>query len=202
MIVRAFSCLLNLSFLTLDMGRGSLSQLFHLRLSLEWRERNGLYNTLLYALATSYIASLVVGSQPGVGVWSGLMWFLMLFNSITASSGSFRNEGSNRYTYYFQIARPHDLFISHWIYNLIYGLIVVTIQFLLLVFFIGSPSDEMMPMFIQILMGSIGLMGVLSLTSAIAALSDNNVSLMAILSFPLLIPVLIIGLRGTVLAGL
>lgn len=57
-------------------------------------------------------------------------------------------------------------------------------------------------MFLHILIGSVSLMGVLSLTSAIAAMSGNNVSMMAVLSFPLLIPVLMIGLEGTLQAGL
>jgi heme exporter protein B len=169
---------------------------------LEWRERNGLFNTLLYALATSYIASLVFEIGPGVKVWSGLIWFLMLFNSITASSASFRHEAGSRFMYYHQLVEPQQLFLAKWIYNILYGLILILIQYGLLQFFIGAPTEQGVAYLLQLVAGATGLMGVLTLTSAIASLSGNNVSLMAVLSFPLLIPVLLIGLRGTVKAGI
>lgn len=181
---------------------GSFRLLIQLSFTLEWRERSGIFNTLLYALATAYIASLALGQSTGAQVWTGLMWFLMLFNAITASSGSFRHEAGHRYAYYQQLVDPAALFLAKWVYNVIYGLLLGVLQFVLLYFFIGSPGGEIFLFLIQIASGALGLMGVLTLTSGIAALSGNNVSLMAILSFPLLIPVLLIGLRGSVLAAI
>lgn len=169
---------------------------------LEWRTKYRVYNSLLYALSTSFIASLVVSRYPGVSVWSGLMWFLMLFNAITACSDAFRNEGERRHIFYRQLSRPEDIFFSRFLFHGLFGLLLVCLQFGLLCFFIGAPSAHWSSMFLHILIGSVSLMGVLSLTSAIAAMSGNNVSMMAVLSFPLLIPVLMIGLEGTLQAGL
>ncbi len=130
------------------------------------------------------------------------MWFLMLFNSITACSDAFRNEGERRHIFYRQLSRPEDIFFSRFLFHGLFGLLLVSLQFGLLCFFIGAPSAHWSSMFLHILIGAVSLMGVLSLTSAIAAMSGNNVSMMAVLSFPLLIPVLMIGLEGTLQAGL
>ena len=181
---------------------GSFLWLFRLNLILEFRDKSGLFYALLYALSTAYIASVIFQIKPGVQVWSGVLWFLVLFNAIAVSANAFRQEASTRYTYYYQLVNPAQLFLSRWLFTSLYCIITALFQFALLSFFIGMPITAALAYLVNLLIGALGFASVLSLTSAIAAITGSKVGLMAILSFPLLVPVLIIGLRGAVLAGL
>ena len=52
------------------------------------------------------------------------MWFLMLFNAITASSDAFRNEGERRHIFYRQLSRPEDIFLR-FLFHGLFGLLLV-----------------------------------------------------------------------------
>ena len=56
--------------------------------------------------------------------------------------------------------------------------------------FIGSMVQDISLFFIVLTLGSVGFASVLTLMSAVASKSDNNFSLMAILSFPIMLPLL------------
>ena len=54
----------------------------------------------------------------------------------------------------------------------------------------------------HLLVGALSLSSVLSMTAGIASRTGNNTALMSVLSFPLLIPALVLGLKGSLLAAL
>jgi heme exporter protein B len=176
-------------------------KLTQLSLLLEWRNKSALFNSLLYSVASTYIASVLLTNQAGVQVWNGLLWLLLLFNALTACSSSFKSETGNRYLYYLQWIHPSDLIISKLVYNGIYCLLVSWIQWVLLFFFLGWPGGLIGWHLLCISLGAIGLSTVLTLTAGIAARSGNNMSLMAVLSFPLLIPTALLGVKASILIG-
>ena len=56
---------------------------------------------------------------------------------------------------------------------------------------VGNPVENHLLYLGTLALGSIGFAAVLTLMSAIAAQTNNNVTLMAILSFPILLPLLL-----------
>ncbi len=183
-------------------SRKGIWVLLKLALKLEWRNKSGYFNTVLYALGSSYIASLVFSAQVGLQVWNALMWFLLLFNAITACSQSFKQEAGVRFSYYYQIIRPSELMLSKLIFNGIYSAWVSFLQFALLIFFLGLPFEGALFYLMHLLVGALSLSSVLSMTAGIASRTGNNTALMSVLSFPLLIPALVLGLKGSLLAAL
>ncbi len=61
--------------------------------------------------------------------------------------------------------------------------------------FLGNPVQDFPLYCIAVLLGSIGFAGILSLVSAIASRSNSNFSLMSVLSFPLLLPLLLAAIK-------
>ena len=61
--------------------------------------------------------------------------------------------------------------------------------------FIGNPVQDILQFTIAVLLGSLGFAAVLSMVSAIASKAGNNTTLVAILGFPILIPLLITTIR-------
>jgi heme exporter protein B len=61
--------------------------------------------------------------------------------------------------------------------------------------FIGYLVDNIALFILVLFLASIGFSGILTLMSAIASKAENNFTLVSILSFPVLIPVLVMVLR-------
>ena len=85
------------------------------------------------------------------------------------------------------------------------ALLIELIAFLaygLIALLIGNPVENLNLFLGVISLGSLALSSVLTLVSAIASKTDQNSSLMAILAFPILLPVLLTAIKASLLSGL
>jgi heme exporter protein B len=116
----------------------------------------------------------------------------MLFASVNAIAKSFMQESKARLLYYYTIAHPQAIILSKTIYNiLLMGLLSVLALVVYMLFFTNTVADLLF-YFLAVLMGSISFSTVFTMISAIASKAGNNGTLMAILSFPVIIPVILI----------
>jgi len=94
--------------------------------------------------------------------------------------------------YYYSIASPQAIILSKTIYNiLLMSLLTVLALIVYLVFFPNTLGDPLF-YFLSVLLGSISFSTVFTMISAIASKAGNNGTLMAILSFPVIIPVILL----------
>ena len=157
---------------------------------LEFRLRYAISGILLYVLSTVFIIYMAfVKVEPEV--WNALFWIVMLFASVNAIGKSFVQENSNRQLYYYNLADPLAIILAKIIYNVILLAILGFIIWLAFSFIGGNPVVETGKFALAILLGASGLSITFTFISAISAKADNNATLMAILSFPLVIPVLL-----------
>jgi heme exporter protein B len=165
-------------------------------LVLEWRSKYALNGVLLYVVSTIFVCFLSVVSVNPI-TWNALFWIIMLFASINAVSKSFLQESKGRQLYIYTIASPYALIISKTIYNILLMLLltIVALGFYMLVFGI-VPAD--LPLYLlATLLGSLSFSTIFTMVSAISSKAGNGGMLMAILSFPVIIPVLIVLIKLT-----
>jgi heme exporter protein B len=82
--------------------------------------------------------------------------------------------------------------ISKIIYNSILLIVISGLCLLVYGLFVGNIIQDL-PLFLIVLtLGSFGFASLLTMVSAIASKSSNNFTLMAIMSFPILMPLLIV----------
>ena len=164
---------------------------------LEFRQRYAFFSILLYVVATVYISYLIFQSINNARVWNALFWIILIFASINTAGKSFSNENENRFWYYYQLSSPQALILAKVIYNtvLIWAISLITLG--VYSWFIGNPVQNQLQFILVIALGSAGFSGILTVVSAIAMRTDNNATLMAILSIPLLLPVVIIVVRAS-----
>jgi len=137
----------------------------------------------------------VEGSVGYKIVWNVLFWIIILFAAINAIAKSFMQESRNRLLYYYTIASPQAIILSKTIYNiLLMSLLSVLALIVYLVFFPNVIGDPLF-YFLAVLLGSISFSTVFTMISAIASKAGNNGTLMSILSFPVVIPVILILVR-------
>ena len=158
---------------------------------LEFRQKYALGGILLYVISTTFVCYLSFRSIVDIPTWNALYWIIVLFASVNAISKSFAQESQGKLLYLYTLTNPRAIIISKIIYNsgLLAVLTLATTLFYSL--FLGNVIGDLAQFIIVAIAGSMGLASVLTLVSAIAAKTNNNVSLMAILSFPIILPLLI-----------
>ncbi len=157
---------------------------------LEWRSKYAIGGIILYVLSTIFIVyNGFIRVSPQT--WNPLFWIIVLFTSINAITKSFVRENGQRQLYYYTITNPVAVIFSKIIYNsvLLIGLNLLTYTIFGIV--TGDPVKDKTLFFIAILLGSIGMAVTFTFISAIANKANNSATLMAILSFPVILPILI-----------
>jgi len=169
---------------------------------LEWRSKYALNGVLLYMVSTVFVCYISFHLSPGFSgsagypiVWNILFWIIILFASVNAIAKSFIQENKGRLLYYYTIASPQAIILSKTIYNiLLMSLLSVLALVVYLLFFPNDIGDPLF-YFLAVLLGSISFSTVFTMISAIASKAGNNGTLMAILSFPVIIPVILLLIR-------
>jgi heme exporter protein B len=161
---------------------------------LEWRTGQAFSAGLLYVLSTAYIVFLsFISIAPSV--WNPLYWVIILFVSINALSNSFFHESGNSRLYYYTLTNPLKILAAKICYNTLILTFLSMLSAWIFMFITGIQVRHFFSFLGVIFLASIGFSITLTFTSAIAALSSKRYVLMAILSFPLLIPTLMIVLK-------
>ncbi len=159
-------------------------------LRLELRSSYAISGILLYVFSTIFIVySSFQRVQPDV--WNALFWVIVLFASISAVVKSFVQEHGARELYYYTLANPTSILLSKMLYNILLLSLLSLLTWLGFSFVAGNPVKETAQFFGIIFLGATGFSITFTFVSAIASKADSSATLMAILGFPLVIPVLL-----------
>ena len=157
---------------------------------LELKQKYVLNGILLYLVSTIFVTYLAFDRIIDADTWNSLFWIILLFVAVNGISKSFIQESPARHLYYYTIASPQAILLSKIIYNLLLMTILSVLSFIFFLLLMGNLVINI-PMFIAtLLLGSLGLASILTMVAAIASRASNNFSLMAILSFPIVLPLL------------
>lgn len=169
-----------------------VKQLIKKEMLLEWRSKYALNGVLLYVVSTVFVCFLSFVSVEKL-TWNALFWIIMLFASINAVAKSFLQESKGRHLYIYTLVSPISLIIAKIVYNslLMIVLTLVALLFYTMVFDFPKEADVLMYL-VATIMGSLSFATIFTMVSAIASKAGNGGMLMAILSFPIIIPVLIV----------
>lgn len=160
-------------------------------LIMEWRQKHALFGVLVYVGATVFVIYMMNG-QPDARVWNALFWTSQLFVAVNSMAKSFLQEHPHRFRYYYTIARPVTFLLAKMAYSTLLMILMSTISLVLYAVMLGWPPVQGGLFVLIAITGSLSLSVVFTFLSAIAARAQQNSSLMAILGFPLVTPVLMI----------
>lgn len=158
---------------------------------LEWRNRYALNGILLYVAATVYTCYLSFRSVEPV-VWNAVFWIILLFSAINAVAKSFMVESRGRQLYFYTLANPQAIMLAKILYNILLMLLIAAVCLVFYTVVFDNPVADMPLYLLSALLGCLSFASTLTMVSGIASRAGNNFSLMAILSFPVVIPLLIL----------
>jgi heme exporter protein B len=166
---------------------------------IEWRSKYAFNGVLLYVVSTVFVCYMALHLSPGFKdskgysiVWNVLFWIIMLFAAINAITKSFQTESRGRMLYYYSITDARAVILSKTLYNGLLMLILSVLTLLIYLLFFSNTIGDPFYYFVAVLLGSISFSTVFTMISAIASKAGNNSGLMAILSFPVIIPVILV----------
>ncbi len=162
---------------------------------MEWRQKTAFTGILIYVVSTIFICYMTFRQIIDVPTWNALFWIIMVFAAVNGVARSFMQESRGVQLYYYTVLNPISVIMSKILYNTVLLMVIAIVNFIFYSLFLGSNVADLPMFFIGLLLGSAGLAATLTLVSAIAAKAGNSPSLMAILSFPILIPLLMTIIR-------
>ncbi len=158
---------------------------------LEWRTRYALSGIVLYVLATVVLVyTALVDIRPQV--WNAMFWVIVLFAAVSAIVKSFVQESQARQLYYYSLVHPLALLAAKMIYNSVLLFVLSLLSWLLLALLTGNPVKDTGLFVLAVFLGSMGLAIAFTFVSAISAKAQNSATLMAVLGFPVIIPILLV----------
>jgi heme exporter protein B len=177
-----------------------VAQLFFKELTLELRRKSVISGLALYLFSTAFICYLSFSlkqNQITPLVWSALFWVTILFSVINTVAKSFIGEKKGREIYYYSIASPAVILISKMLYNFLLITILSFTGWLLFIIFLNNPLADLTLFATTLVLVALGFSTSLTMLSALASKANHSNILMAVLSFPVVISVLLIAIKIT-----
>jgi heme exporter protein B len=168
--------------------------------TLELRRKAVLSGIGLYMLSLVFICYMTFSLRQNSispATWSALFWLVILFSVVNSVAKSFIGERKGVFIYYYSIASASSIILSKIIYNTLLCLCLSLGGYFLFSIFIQNPVADKGLFLLTLLLTSIGFSSALSLISGIASKANNSNILMAVLSFPVVIAILLLAIKIT-----
>lgn len=159
------------------------------------RNKYALGGIMLYVVSTVFVSYLSFKQIINAPTWNALFWIILLFASINGVAKSFIGETRGRLLYLYTLVSPQAVILSKIIYNSFLLLLISGLCLFVYSLFIGNIIQDLPLFLLTLLLGSFGFSSLLTMVSAIASKTSNNFTLMAILSFPIMMPLLMVLLK-------
>ncbi len=180
-----------------------IAALLRLEVALDLRQRAAWAGMLLYVVSAVYVAYLAVKGGLGTATWNALFWIILLFAAFNALARSFQREDQGRQLYLYTLVDPRSVVLARALYNAVTMVVMSLLSLLVYTVLLGSAAlveADLGQFILAVVLGGIGFAAVLTLISAIAARAGNGIGLMAILGFPLVLPLLLTVMRASKLS--
>ena len=168
--------------------------------TLELRRKSVISGIGLYLLSLIFICYITFSLRHNAinaATWSALFWLTILFSVVNTVAKSFIGEKRGLTIYYYVISSPDKIIIAKSLYNAILCFVLSVVAYGLFSVFIDNPVHDKATFLAALFLASIGFSGALTLISAIASRANNSNILMAVLSFPIVIGILLMAIRVT-----
>ena len=161
----------------------------------EFRNLHLLSGLTLYIASSVFVSYLAFRNMIQPLTWNAIFWLLVLFTAINTSARGFTQTNKGKWLYYFTLTKPGDFILAKMTFFSVLQLFFSSFCFGFCSLFLGSFVQDFSLFVVNLILGSIGISAILSLVSSIASKAGSSLTLVAILGFPLLLPLLLLLLR-------
>lgn len=165
-------------------------------ISLEWRNKFTLAGIVIQVLTATFIVYLAI-PMMNLPIQNSLFWIILVFSSLNAISKGFIAESAQLQMYYSQLVPPKVLIRARLVYNF---LLMTVLTFLVWVAFnilINGFEGSALLYLGTIFLAGLGLSSAFTLMSSLVKQIGNAFLIVPVISLPVVIPIVIIGIRSS-----
>ena len=177
-----------------------MKELLLYQLRSEFRKKSIFFSLVLYLVSLVFINYLALGIQNRAlapGIWSALFWMALLSALVNAVAKSFIHDRPGTTAYLYTLASPEQIILAKIIYGFLLCTGISLAGYFFFALWLNNPIQDESLFLFTLVLASFGFAAALSLLSAIAAKTNNGSMVMAILSFPIIIGILLMAIKIT-----
>jgi heme exporter protein B len=178
----------------------NIFRLIHKEIQLEWRQKTALGTVFIYVLGTTFLIYLIFQGNITIPVLVALFWVIALFTTVNAASKSFIKDANEQFYYLRSVVTPLEIIFAKIIYNALLIVVLSLVIYLVMILFFNQNIANKSLFLLTVLLGAIGFSNLFTLLSAITA-RTQNFALLAILGFPIILPLLLLIVKMSDLAN-
>lgn len=166
---------------------------------LELRTRYALNAILMFGITTLAVVSFSVG-QSGLPpkLLAALFWIIMFFSTMSGLAQVFIREEESGTSLALKLTADADaIYVGKLLFNFTLLATMTIIVAPLFFVFTDAPTDNVLNFIAILILGVIGLCGATTLVAAIIAKASVKGALFSVMSFPILVPLLIVLVSAT-----
>ncbi len=173
-----------------------ISALLHKELLLEWKQKYALNGLLLYVTSMVIVVILAFLDKTQTvrlspQTWCVMFWLIQLFVAVNAVAKSFMGESEGQMMYMYGLVSPTALMLAKTFYNFLLLSFTSFLSFCLYTLMTKVEIGNIPLFFAALFSGALAFAANLTLVSAIASKAENKNTLLAVLGFPLTVPILL-----------
>jgi len=162
---------------------------------IDFRDASGIMSIFIYLIGILYATSLLFKGNFTPVSYSSVFLIIFVFTSIISTHRNFLKENADSGLFNYIYYSPEQFIAGKIIYGTLINLIMAFLLIGLFVIFNGSLFNNLNTFILTILGLSIGMGILLPLMGSISGKTQNHFALISILSFPLLLPMLILSAK-------
>ncbi len=168
----------------------------------EIRSKAAVNSILLFSIVTLTAVSYSIGGfAVGSDILAALYWIILLFSGLSAFAHVFLKEEEERTADTLKLlAQPSDVFLGKFYFNFSLQLLLTVITTPLFIAAFNVEVKNAALFLIAVLLGVLGLSTGGTIVAAIISKASGRGALFSVLAFPVLLPVLILGINATKIA--
>ncbi|EEG77754.1 heme exporter protein CcmB [Dethiobacter alkaliphilus] len=171
-------------------------------LRVEFRTRYAYSALVMFAVTTLVTVSFSVGGflvgDDAINITAALLWIILFFSAMAGLSRTFvQEEESGTVIALKMAAEPEPVLLGKYLFNvfLLLSLTVLILPLYLVMLNISVPLP--LGLLATVFLGSVGLAGASTILAAIVSKAGAKGSLMTVLAFPILLPLLFSAINAT-----
>ncbi len=168
----------------------------------EFRSRYAVNALLMFAVTALVMVSFAVGVNTlSATLHAALLWIILFFASMSGLARSFIKEEEKNTAPALRLAAPPEaVYMGKLCFNFLIMAVLTVLVLLLYLFLLNPPLGSPGLLVLVVFLGVAGLTGATTILAAIVAKASNQGTLLPVLSFPVLLPLLVTSINATRIA--
>ena len=161
----------------------------------EWKGKYAIVGAFLYIFTAVLITFL---SLPGMDRphFSAIFWIVVVFTTLQGISKAFIQMRKNNFVFWHQICSPQHFLAARLICSALLMMVFTLFAYAVFTIMHGQISEGGPSFLLVCLVTGIGISSIFTISSSIATKTDNPGVLLPVLTFPVILPLILIGSKA------